>query len=196
MAAPTRIGRGTVIRGSVRGDGDVEIDGRVEGVVSVDGDLLISQTARIKAQDEVSGARVSVWGAVAGSIRGSTAIVLEDGARVVGDLAAPSIGIRPGGLLRGHVSTGESAPPRAVARPRAERREPPAPAREAASRTSAKAAPPTKAAPTKGAPPPRIPVTTRAQDIASKPRGSRGAPAPVMPALKKGQKGQLKKRNG
>ncbi|MBL9026364.1 MAG: polymer-forming cytoskeletal protein [Myxococcales bacterium] len=196
MAASTRIGRGTVIRGSVRGDGDVEIDGRVEGVLAVDGDLSITHSARIKAQEDVTGARVTVAGAVAGSIRGSSAIVLEDGARVVGDLSAPSIGIRPGGLLRGHVSTGDSAPPRAVARPRvADRREPAAAPRETSSRASAKAAPPTKVAPPPP-PPARVPATTRAQDVAPKPRSRGAAPAPVMPALKKGQKGQLKKRNG
>jgi len=190
MMAATRIGRGTVIRGAVRGDGDVEIEGRVEGVVSVDGDVTVSSSGRVKAQEDLTGARVSVAGAVAGSIRGTSAIVLEDGARVVGDLHAPSIGIRPGGLLRGHVTTGESAPPRAVARPRVADR--PAPSRETTVRASAKAAPPTKAA---HAPAPtRVPATTRAHETPSK--SKRSAPAPVMPALKKGQKGQLKKRNG
>jgi cytoskeletal protein CcmA (bactofilin family) len=196
MAAPTHIGRGTVIRGAIRGDGDVEIDGRLEGALTIDGNVTIGDTGRVKAQGDISAAAVSVRGAVAGSIRGTSAVVLEDGARVVGDLSAPTIGIRPGGLLRGHVSTGESAPPKAVARPRVEPRREPAVA--PASRASTKAVPPTKApAPT------RVPATTRAKQtyaepvaepVATKPRG-RGAPAPVMPALKKGQKGQLKKRN-
>ena len=195
MAASTRIGQGTVIRGAIRGDGDVEIEGRVEGVVAIDGDVTVSSSGRIKAQDELTGARVSVAGAVAGAIRGTSSIVLEDGARVVGDLHAPSIGIRPGGLLRGHVTTGDSAPPRAVARPRVADR--PAASRETTVRASAKAAPPTKAA---HAPAPaRVPATTRAQSHRAEEapsKSKRGAPAPVMPALKKGQKGQLKKRNG
>jgi cytoskeletal protein CcmA (bactofilin family) len=193
MASPTRIGRGTVIRGAIRGDGDVEIDGRIEGAITVDGNVSIGDSGRIKAQGDVSANAISVRGAVAGSLRGASAVVLEEGARVVGDLFAPTIGIRPGGLLRGHVSTGDSVAPKAVARPRVQQ----APARSSA----AKPAPPTKAAPAV-----RVPATARAakaEPVVSAPTtkgrpasGKRAAPAPVMPAPKKAQKGQLKKRNG
>src|SRR5271155_863154 len=97
------IGRGTVVRGSVRGDGDLEILGHVEGSVAVSGELSIGEGALIKS--DVSGRRVTVHGAVAGNVSATEAIVLEAGARVVGDLGAPQIGIRPGALVRGMVST-------------------------------------------------------------------------------------------
>src|SRR5687768_4455951 len=103
MAVRSSIGKGTTVRGSVRGDGDLDIDGRVEGSVAVGGDLTIGETALIKS--DVSGRRVVVRGAVAGNVSGDESLVLERGARVVGDLSAPSIGIRPGALVRGNVST-------------------------------------------------------------------------------------------
>src|SRR5215468_2216170 len=81
MESTSTIGRGTVVRGSVRGEGDL-------------------------VQSDVSGRRVTVRGAVAGNVSATEAIVLEAGARVVGDLGAPQIGIRPGALVRGMVSTG------------------------------------------------------------------------------------------
>ncbi|MBL8740478.1 MAG: polymer-forming cytoskeletal protein, partial [Myxococcales bacterium] len=97
MAELSRLGRGVVIRGSIRGEGDLEIEGRVEGVLDVDGDLTLADSARVRVEEgDLAGRRVSIRGAVLGNIRGSSAIVLEEGARVVGDLSAPSIGIRPG----------------------------------------------------------------------------------------------------
>jgi cytoskeletal protein CcmA (bactofilin family) len=103
MASQSSIGSGTVVRGSVRGEGDLSIHGRVEGSVAVSGELLIAETALIRS--DVSALRVIVRGAVLGNISAEQAIVLEAGARVVGDLGAPQIGIRPGGLCRGNVST-------------------------------------------------------------------------------------------
>src|SRR6185369_1948958 len=104
MDTASTIGRGTFVRGSVHGDGDLEILGRVEGSVTVSGELTIGDGALIKS--DVSGRRVVVFGAVAGNVSATEAIVLEPGARVVGDLGAPQIGIRPGALVRGNVSTG------------------------------------------------------------------------------------------
>jgi cytoskeletal protein CcmA (bactofilin family) len=205
----SRLGRGVVIRGSIRGEGDIEIEGRVEGVLDVDGDVTLAESARVRVEDgDLTGKRVSIRGAVLGNIRGSAAIVLEEGARVVGDLAAPSIGIRPGGLLRGHVSTGHGGESGVPTRGRAEAARRPAIER---SRPAVKASPSAKAM--VAAPPPRAAakasaraVSTQrvAEDVsdavptprAPKARGRAEAPAPVMPSLKKGAKGQLKRKAG
>ncbi|MBK9262703.1 MAG: polymer-forming cytoskeletal protein [Polyangiaceae bacterium] len=111
MTTPSTIGRGTTIRGSVRSDGDLDIHGFVEGSVVVTGELVIADTALIKS--DVSGRRVIVRGAVAGNVSANELIVVEPGARIVGDIGAPQIGIRPGGLIRGHVATGAPLPERA-----------------------------------------------------------------------------------
>lgn len=205
MAELSRLGRGVVIRGSIRGDGDLEIEGRVEGVLDVDGDVTLGASARVRIEDgDLAGRRVSIRGAVAGNVRGASAIVLEDGARVVGDLAAPSIGIRPGGLLRGHVATGDGSESGVPTRGRADRT-----ARVSASRPAVKASPSAKAM--VAAPPPRAAkssaraastqraVVEEVSDSvptprAPKARGRAEAPAPVMPSLKKGAKGQLKRK--
>lgn len=222
MAADlSRLGRGVVIRGSIRGDGDIEIEGRVEGVVEVDGDVTLADSARVRVEEgDLTGKRVSIRGAVLGNIRGSSAIVLEEGARVVGDLAAPSIGIRPGGLLRGHVSTGDGSESGVPTRGRAEARRPAIErsARVPAARPAVKASPAAKAM--VAAPPPRSAAKSSARVAATqreaeevtpavdswsndavptpraKGRGRAAAPAPVMPSLKKGAKGQLKRKAG
>jgi cytoskeletal protein CcmA (bactofilin family) len=103
MTSKSILGAGTVVRGSVHGEGDLTIYGRVEGSVTITGELLIAETALIRS--DLSARRVIVRGAVLGNISADEAIVLEPGARVDGDLGAPQIGIRPGGLVRGSVST-------------------------------------------------------------------------------------------
>src|SRR5580698_3894348 len=104
MNGASTIGQGTLVRGSVRGEGDLEVLGRVEGSVAVGGELSIGEGALVKS--DVSGLRVVVRGAVLGDVSAEESIVLEAGARVVGDLGAPRIGIRPGALVRGNVATG------------------------------------------------------------------------------------------
>ncbi|WP_438041526.1 bactofilin family protein [Sorangium sp. So ce128] len=161
MAAQSSIGPTTAIRGNVQGDGDLEILGRVEGSVVMTGDVTIGEGALI--QSDVRGRRVVVRGAVAGNISGDEAVILEPGARVVGDLGAPQIGIHAGALVRGNVTTG--APLAAAPAP--------APARVAA------AAPAPRAAATR---PARAPAEQRAPAPPARP-APRAAPAPARPAL-------------
>jgi cytoskeletal protein CcmA (bactofilin family) len=176
------IARGTVVRGSVRGDGDLDIHGRVEGSVELGGELLISEGALIKS--DVSARRVVVRGAVAGNVSGHEAVVLEPGARVVGDLHAPSIGIRPGALVRGNVSTFEGAAPpvRAAARHQAPARAP--------SRAKVMEAPP---APSRAAGRAASRGNAGSRDGAAAP-APKAPPPPVVPVLRKGTKAQLRRK--
>ncbi len=226
----TKLGRGVVVRGTIRGEGDVAIEGRVEGQIDVSGDVTVEGRGRVKAP--IAGDRINVFGAVAGEIRGVESVVLEAGAQVVGDLHAPNIGIRPGGLLRGYVSTAGKAAPagaskraaqrpadRAVATPAPRAQRPASLARgrdEVAATAPARGATPTREAPPREAPvreapparpappPPRTNTTTRpsfVEPIASpltraSGRAAGGPPPPVVPALKKGAKGAMKKKVG
>ena len=180
----TVIGRGTRVRGRVSGAVSLEIHGHVEGDVTVDGDVTIDAHGTVGAN--VSGRRVVIRGAVKGDVTGVDAVVLEDGARVVGDLRAPRIGVGPGALVRGFVETGKSsgaprarnnAAPAVRALPRA------APAAHKPAGESAKAAPARHIAP----------VALAGGAPAAK-AVRQGPPPPVVPALKKGAKGVLKKK--
>jgi cytoskeletal protein CcmA (bactofilin family) len=168
MDGASSIGRGTLVRGSVRGEGDLEILGRVEGSVAVSGALEIGEGALVKS--DVSGRRVTVRGAVAGNVSATEAILLEPGARVVGDLGAPQVGIRAGALVRGHVSTSgplaEGAPARTPAA--ASRGRQPAPAARPAPAPAAARAPAARAAAAPAARPAPAPA-------------ARPAPAPSRP---------------
>jgi cytoskeletal protein CcmA (bactofilin family) len=174
MADVTVVGQGIFLRGSIHGEGDLEIRGRIEGDVEVAGEVTIAEGALVKA--DVTARRITVRGAVAGNLTGEEGVRLEDGARVVGDLSGASIGISEGALVRGNVQTGQATEAQ-KGRARAAREAKPAP------RSEARKAP----AVAKGNGSPR-----RAPALAE---DRPGPPPPVVPALKKGARAALRKRS-
>lgn len=206
------IGQTTFIRGNVRGDGDLNVAGRVEGTIEVGGEVVFEETAII--QSEVSAKQIVVRGALAGDLHASGSIVLEAGARVVGDIDAPSIRIDEGALYRGKIEMGGGKPatrtasqvtqarpaPKPVARPATRPATPPKVSRPEpkaeVEEMGEPAAPPPPAAPK---PPPRPrpkpAETTALANTGSPPSESEDQPPPpVVPALKKKSKGAVRKR--
>lgn len=194
MAAErTIIGASTFIRGNVSGDGDLTIEGRIEGDVSASGEVVIETTGLVGAN--VSAARIVVRGAVKGDLVAEESLSIAAGARVVGDLRAPRITIAQGGLVRGHVQTGSAT----AARPRA------ATAASTTSRPRANTMPatPTARAQAQSVSIVNAPVPSSTKETtrpAARPSllsgGRQGPPPPVVPVLKKGTKAVQKKRNG
>ncbi len=186
MANQSSIAVGTVVRGRIQADGDLEVLGQVEGSIATKGALEIGEGARVKS--ELRARRIVVRGAVAGDCHAEEALVLEPGARVVGDLSAPTVGIRPGALVRGHVQTGSSAQAGttrahadAAARRPAERpATPPRPA--AAPATAARAAAERQPAPRTAAGDATIAASTKQRGApAGAPSPGRRPPPPVLP---------------
>jgi cytoskeletal protein CcmA (bactofilin family) len=178
------IGRAARVRGRVTGAVDLEVQGYVEGEISVGGDVTVDSGAMVGAS--VHGRRLVVRGAVKGDLTADEAILLEDGARVVGDVRAPRVAIAPGALVRGFVDTGANSEAVRPARAQASASRPavhvpakPVAAPAPAHKPAAKA---TVASHLAGAPP-----------APSKDAGPRRPPPPVVPALKKA-KGQIAKK--
>ena len=208
MADVTVIGRGSKITGRITGEGNVEILGHVAGEVFVSGDITVGEDGTVGSS--LTARRVVVRGAVRGDISGSESIALDAGARVVGDLRAPRIQITSGALIKGAVQTaeGKGQAPRARGHASADQVVAPAPAKRpvtlpraapapAPTARAERAAPAPTPAPARVAPPPTTsgPVPRLAPKAAPAP-AARKAPAPVVPVLKKGAKGALKKRAG
>ncbi len=189
MKTSTVIGRSSFVNGRVSGAGDLEIAGRVEGDVTVTGEVVVDPTGLVDAN--ISATRIVVRGAVKGDLVADETLHIEAGAKVVGDLRAPRIAIAPGGLVRGHVQTGSGG----AARPRAA-----ASARAAEPRAETKPRP--LAAPLAAVTvsrPMKAPVKEINHHKPAAPGGAAlassrvGPPAPVVPVLKKGTKAVQKK---
>jgi cytoskeletal protein CcmA (bactofilin family) len=187
------IGRATRIRGRVTGDVDLEVQGFVDGEIAVGGDVTIDAQGMVGAS--VRGRRVVVRGAVKGDLHGEEAVVLEDGARVVGDVRAPRVAIAPGALVRGFVETGEGAgaPARTSRAQQPAARPVAAPVRVAPAAAPAHVAPPAPAAkPVERVAQAAPAHATGGNNVPTAP-GPRRPPPPVIPALKKA-KGQIAKK--
>jgi cytoskeletal protein CcmA (bactofilin family) len=173
------IGKTTRIRGRVTGDVDLEVHGFVDGEIAVGGDVTVDAHGLVGAG--VRGRRLVIRGAVKGDLHGDEAILLEEGARVVGDVRAPRVAIAPGALVRGFVETGDGG----GAPAKASRAQPAA--RPVAAPARAAAPPPPKAAA------PAAAASKPAEKANAAHAGPRRPPPPVVPALKKA-KGQIAKK--
>ncbi len=95
----TVIGSNTSFVGTVKTDGNIRIDGSVEGEVEVLGNLIIGATGRVIAT--VKAQNIHVSGAVKGEITALEQLEISPSGKVWGDITAASLHIEPGGLFRG-----------------------------------------------------------------------------------------------
>ena len=101
----TVIGPETQITGEIRGDGGLEVRGRIEGKIQVADTLVVSNGAIVQA--DVEARSVEISGVLVGAINAGETVRLLDKARVVGDINAPRVGIAAGAQYRGHVEMGD-----------------------------------------------------------------------------------------
>ncbi len=102
------VGKSVVFKGDLSSSEDMIIDGTVEGSITVDSHgLTLGPDANIRAT--IVARKVTVLGAVRGSITAGEVVVLLETARVDGDILAPRLAIEDGALLSGRISTGDRA---------------------------------------------------------------------------------------
>jgi len=110
IAGMILIGKSFVIKGQVSCDGDLYIDGQVEGSVDPKGNrLTIGPEGRLKAN--VTARAVVVQGKLEGNIQASERVDLKQSAVVVGDIVTERISIEHGACIKGRieVSGGEAS---------------------------------------------------------------------------------------
>ncbi|WP_129674774.1 polymer-forming cytoskeletal protein [Candidatus Chloroploca sp. Khr17] len=98
----TIIGANTRFQGTLTSDGNVRIDGSVEGDVEILGNLIVGETGRVVAM--IKAQNVHVSGAVKGEITVIEQLEISPTGKVWGDITAGALHIEPGGLFRGQSS--------------------------------------------------------------------------------------------
>ena len=106
------LGSTIVVKGEITSDEDLQIDGRVEGPVSLRGHrLTVGRSGQLSS--EVTAREVIVYGNVSGNLRARDRVEIKKDGRVIGDIATTRISIEDGAYFKGHIEiehTQSSAP--------------------------------------------------------------------------------------
>jgi len=100
------IGEGSVFEGKFYISGSLKIDGKFEGEIKTDDELVVGETGKVRTNIEARA--VVVAGTVIGNISAREEVRLLETAKVLGDIQAPSINIQKGVVLKGNtIITGQ-----------------------------------------------------------------------------------------
>ena len=96
------LGPSIVIKGEITSDEDLQIDGKVEGPISLRGHrLTVGRTAELKS--EISAREVVVYGNASGNLRARDRVEIKKDGQVIGDIATARISIEDGAYFKGHI---------------------------------------------------------------------------------------------
>lgn len=106
-ANATIIARGVRVEGEFRSQGDVVIEGDVQGSISASGILTVGSEATIKADISADEARIS--GTIDGNLQIKKQAIFSSTAKVKGDITAERITVEGGAQLDGRIKIGGTA---------------------------------------------------------------------------------------
>lgn len=116
-----RIGSGARVHGRIHGDGDLLIEGQVEGDVTLRGNLTIAAGASVTS-DVVEARAVTIAGSLEGELSASGPVRLAAGARVRGNVRGTAVVIDDGARFTGRLDCEFDLPPELGGAARAETR--------------------------------------------------------------------------
>ena len=102
----TVIGSGAAFTGSLKVEGTLRVDGRVDGEIEVQGDIIVGKSAVVKAV--VKGRNATVAGEVKGDVFLEGKLELDRTGKVYGDIEVDKLVVNEGGVFRGKSEMNES----------------------------------------------------------------------------------------
>ena len=105
-----RIGGGARVRGRIHGDGDLVVEGQVEGDLAIRGDLTIAEGATVTSK-AIEAQSVTIAGTLEGDVAATGPVRLAAGARVRGNLRGSAVAIDDGARFSGRLDCEFELPP-------------------------------------------------------------------------------------
>lgn len=93
---------GVKIEGKLYSEGNMRIDGKIFGDVTVNGNLTLGDSATVEG--EVKAMNITLSGSIEGSVEANEKVILESGSSLVGDLSAKILVIEEGAKFNGKSS--------------------------------------------------------------------------------------------
>jgi len=97
------IGEGSVFQGNFLINGSIQIDGKFEGELKAESQVIIGETGRVKTP-VVEASKVIVAGTLIGNIKSSAEVNLLETGRVLGDIETPVLNMQRGVAINGKVN--------------------------------------------------------------------------------------------
>lgn len=104
------IGNGTIIKGEIESNGDIRIDGRVEGVLKSNGKVVLGQNGSIEGEMYCKQADLS--GRINGKMVVEELASLKSTSRIEGELATKQLFIEIGAIFTGKCEMGKMDAPK------------------------------------------------------------------------------------
>lgn len=105
-AAETVVGTSVKLKGNLRSDGDITVDGSVNGEIKTKGTVNIGPNAHIIAN--VQAKNVNISGTVQGNIVAVEKLSISESGRVYGDVSANILAISAGAIFTGKSTMAET----------------------------------------------------------------------------------------
>jgi cytoskeletal protein CcmA (bactofilin family) len=97
-----RLGAGLEIKGQITGAEDLQIDGKVDGPISLNGhELTVGPTANLHS--EIHAGEVVVYGKVVGNVLARGRVDIKKDGSIVGDISSARISIEDGAHFKGRI---------------------------------------------------------------------------------------------
>ncbi|MCX7677931.1 MAG: polymer-forming cytoskeletal protein [Spirochaetes bacterium] len=96
------IGEGSVFEGKFYISGSLRIDGKFEGEIKTEDELVVGETGKVKTN--INAKSVVVAGTVIGNINAEEEVRLLETGRVLGDIVTPVLTIQRGVIAQGHIT--------------------------------------------------------------------------------------------
>jgi len=97
-----RLGSSLQIKGQITGTEDLQIDGKVDGPISLRGhELTVGSTAQLTS--EIHARQVIVFGKVVGNVHARDRVDVKSDGSVIGDISTARISIEDGAQFKGRI---------------------------------------------------------------------------------------------
>ncbi|MBI5930219.1 MAG: polymer-forming cytoskeletal protein [Chloroflexi bacterium] len=97
----TVLGANSTLRGELRSQANVRLDGTFEGTLEIEGNVLVGETGKVTA--DINARNVVIAGAVRGNVSGNKVQLLKT-SRVWGDIHATAITTEEGAFIDGKIT--------------------------------------------------------------------------------------------
>lgn len=98
------IGNGTEIKGDIKSNGDLRIDGIIKGTIQASGKVVVGSTGKVEGEIICQNADIS--GEVKAHIKVTELLSLKANATVSGDIFTNKLAIEPGAVFTGACKMG------------------------------------------------------------------------------------------